>query len=368
MRERRAAWSRRAFVAAVAGAASAAEIDRHRTFPSDSRKFPDPATEFEVIRLTDPAFTSRLPEHYNRALSRRGGFLIYSSDRTGSMQVFRLDLKSGESRQLTEAEALDPGSVNLMPDERGICFVDGPTLRYSPIGSPRSRDIYEVEEGWTRGPGVNVTVDGVSAVFAEQKGGASRLRLVGMAKGGAVTVTEAPFPIAHPQARPKRAQILYRQANESLWLVNLDGKSNRRLRTAPGAIGPAMWNADGKTILYLNYPEDKTRLHSIRELTPDENLDRNIAPTSQFVHFGANSDASVFVGASRNAASPHILILLRITRRELTVCEHRASDPSMVAPIFSPNSQRIYFHSDKHGKPAIYQIRVERFVEKTEDS
>jgi oligogalacturonide lyase len=92
-----------------------------------------------------------------------------------------------------------------------------------------------------------------------------------------------------------------------------------------------------------------------------------VAKTSQFVQFDANHDTSVFVGASRNKASPHILLLLRTTQRELTLCEHRASDPAMAAPVFSADSQQVYFQSDKEGKSVIYRIHVERFVEKTDE-
>jgi oligogalacturonide lyase len=91
-----------------------------------------------------------------------------------------------------------------------------------------------------------------------------------------------------------------------------------------------------------------------------------VARTSQFVDFGFNRDTSVFTGASRNAASPTVLILLRVTRRELTLCEHRASHPETVAPMFSPDSQRLYFQSDRDGKPALYGLNVERLVERTE--
>jgi oligogalacturonide lyase len=40
----------------------------------------------------------------------------------------------------------------------------------------------------------------------------------------------------------------------------------------------------------------------------------------------------------------------------------------MVSPIFSPNSQNVFFMSDQHGKPAIYRIAVDRLVEQTEES
>jgi len=136
---------------------------------------------------------------------------------------------------------------------------------------------------------------------------------------------------------------------------------------APGGTGTAHWSGDGKTLLYLNFPEDPTQLNTIREYAPDTQTDKLVAKTSQYVDFGCNRDTSVFVGASRNAASPVVLIMLRLTRRELTLCEHRSSHPDMVAPQFAPDAQRIYFQSDRHGKPALYCLHVERLVEKIED-
>ena len=88
--------------------------------------------------------------------------------------------------------------------------------------------------------------------------------------------------------------------------------------------------------------------------------------TSQFVAFGGNGDSSVFVGASGSKASPYVLLLVRSVKRELTLCEHRASDPALVNPMFSPNSQRIFFQSDRDGKMAIYAMVVEKLVAETE--
>jgi oligogalacturonide lyase len=127
-----------------------------------------------------------------------------------------------------------------------------------------------------------------------------------------------------------------------------------------------MWSPDGRSVYYLLLPNEPRVLNNLRELVPDTNTDRMIAPTSQFAAFASNGDGSVFVGASGSKASPHVLLLLRVTRREFTLCEHRASDPSATAPLFSPGSQSILFQSDKHGRPAIYSMRVEKLVEKTE--
>jgi oligogalacturonide lyase len=343
-----------------------AEGQKGTEYPSDWRRYADPSTELEVYRLTDPAYSSALPAYYNRPIARHNAFLLFACDRNGSPQAFRIDLKSGETVQLTDARMLDTDSLNLLPDSRAFACFDDRVLRLVTLQNLREREIYTVPDQWERGAGVSVSGDGAVALFAERQGDNSRLRSVPLGRGGARTIVEAPFEIQHPIARPGRAQVMYRDGGQALWLVNSDGAQKRQLRLASGRIGPANWSADGRILLYLRFPEDRTQLNEIREHTPDANTDKLVARTSQFVHFGFNRDTSVFVGASRNTASPTVLLLLRVTRREFTLCEHRASSPAMVEPMFSPDAQRVYFESDRHGKPAIYCMHVEKLVEKIE--
>ncbi|HZT29135.1 MAG TPA: oligogalacturonate lyase family protein [Bryobacteraceae bacterium] len=343
-----------------------AQREKLPVVPTERTRYSDPTTEFEVERLTDPAHACNLPAYYGRVISRRNSFLLYWSDRTGSRQAFHMDAKSGESRQLTEAEALDGSSLSLLPDERGFCYFDGPSLHVQNLTHPRQRQIYQVPEGWERSPGSSITSDGLYALFAEGRQGRSRLRAISLRNGAARTVLEVDGAIEHPLERPRRAQVLYRQGEQALWVVNQDGRQNRKLHTPDGRIGPANWSPDGRSLLYLLFPADPSQLHAIREAFPDQNTDRMVSKTSQFAHFGFNSNTSVFVGASQNRASPTILLLVRVARRELTLCEHRASNPAMVAPRFSPDSQKIYFQSDRDGRPAIYRVPVEKLVERTD--
>jgi oligogalacturonide lyase len=359
--------SRRSFLAsALAAARLAAQAPRGQTFPSETHRYQDPTTELDVYRLTDPEHSSTLPAYYNRAIARASGALLFASDRTGAPQAFRMDLKTGETSQLTEAVDLDGSSLTLTPDHRSFAFFAGRSLFLASLAAPRQRELYRVPEGWERAPGMSVGPDGTHATFAERSGTGSRLRMVSLSQGVPRTVLEGPFPIAHSIHRPGRAQILYRQDEAALWLVDSDGQQNRRLKVAAGRSMDPNWAADGRAILYLNYPEDPTGLHAIRELAPDTGADRLVAKTSQFASFAFNRDTSVFVGASANRASPTVLILLRVTRRELTLCEHKASHPESATLVFSPDSQSIYFQSDREGKPAIYCLHVQRLVEKTD--
>ncbi len=358
--------SRRVFLAAVPSLCTAATSGKGAVFPSAVFRYADPTTEFPVFRLTDPRHTSVLPPHYARAISRKNNFLIYASDASGTMQAYRMDLKSGQSRLLTEADSFEPSCFTLAPDERSVLYVDGGGLFSSSLSSLRSRLLYQPAEGF-QSTGLSLTEDGLAALLVEKNGSRCRLQLIRMADGTAMTLVEIDGDeIVDPSPRPRRASVLYRRAG-GVWLANLDGKQNYRLKLADGQAISAAWSPDGRTVLYLNVPADPHRLRNIREFTPDTNEDKAVSQTTQYACFERNADASVFVGASASKASPHVLLLVRAVQREFTLCEHRASDPARVSPVFSPNSQNVFFTSDQHGKPAICRIAVERLVETTEE-
>jgi oligogalacturonide lyase len=344
-----------------------AATDRGATFPSDSGRYPDPLTSIDVYRLTSPQYSTSMTAYYNRGIAHNSSWMLCSCDRGGSPQPFHLDLKTGEMKQLTQAEGLDGTTLTLTPDNRSFVYATARSIWHAPVsGGSRDREIYKIAEGWDRAGSISVGPDGTHVTLVERKGETSRLRMLPLAgAAGARTVIEAPVAISDPIPRPMRAQILYRQGADEVWMVNMDGAQNRRLKLAPGGVGTPNWSTDGRTILYLNFPEDKTQLNNLREFTPDAGTDKMIGKTSQFASFGANRDASVFVGASRNTASPAVLLFVRSGRGERTLCEHK-SRAEWVSPVFSPDSQRIYFQSDRHGKPAIYSMHVEKLVEKTE--
>ena len=331
------------------------------------KRYADPATELEVVRLTDPAFSSGMTAPHLRQFTRRGESLLYWSERysaesPGARQAFFLDLKKGESRQLTQAPALDPFSLSLSPDERSFVFFDGRSLYDSTLSSAAPRQIHLVPENAVRS-GLTVATDG-AVLFSEREKGKSRIFSVLRQQSRSIADTDR--EIEELMARPRHTQVLYRTSGESpFWLVNGDGSGNRQLKTEPGRTGSALWIPSGRTFVYLHIPEDQKELITLREYAPDDDSDKLLAKTSQFISASPNADASVFTGASRSRATAYVLILLRVARRELTLCEHRASDPAIVQPVFSPDSQNVLFVSDRHGKPALYQVHVGRFVEET---
>ncbi|MCW5983440.1 MAG: PD40 domain-containing protein [Bryobacteraceae bacterium] len=358
-------WSRRAFLLSCSAPALAAAPPKNSVFPSEVVRYADPSTEFIVHRFTDPANSCRLPEYYCRFVSRNRSFLVYASDRTGAQQIFQMDLKTGQNRLLTEAARLDPASVTLFPDERSVAYFDGSSLNRLWLNNRRVRRLYDVANGFEHAGAFALSADGRRAVLVEKSGDRSRLRLINVAAASAVTVYESNGLLRNPLPRPNGATILFQGSDDAWWLIDFDGRNNRRLETAPGRCVQALWSPDGRTILYLNVPSVPRELHTLREFTLAENRDRLVARTTQFVRFSQNRNASVFVCASGAKASPYIMLLLRVGR-ELTLCEHRASDPSRITAAFSPDSRWIFFESDRDGKPAIYGMPVTQLVEQTE--
>jgi oligogalacturonide lyase len=361
--------TRRTFLAAAA--ASAARADTTAVFPAEWRRYPDPATEFEVLRLTDSSRDSYLPRPYNRAISRRGHFLIYTTDRGSGRTLERMDLKSGQSREIAREGGGGGGILETSPtlsaDEKTAYYVAQDGVYTASLNGGKTHRVYTMPDGASASGGFSVSDDSLNAFLIERaSSGRYRLLVIPLRGGPAVTAVESPDPLSDPIPRPRRAGVLYRHGSE-IWLVNYDGAQNRRLRlAASGDPGQASWSPEGRQVVYLNFPGDHTQLTSIREATPDTNEDRQVAATSQFVSFGLNGDGSVIAGASGSKASPYVLLMVRSVRRELTLCEHRAADPALVCPVFAPDSRRVYFQSDRHGKLAIYSINVERLVTETE--
>jgi len=158
-RIRKHRYSRRAFLASMTVATCAAQTtSKGRILPSVAVRYADPATEFTVVRLTDPKFSSSLPAAGNRGVTARQ--LLYASDLDGKWQVFRMDLKTKESRQLTESENLDAASIAQLGNERGFLHFDGPRLLETAFPTLKERELYRVPEGFDKMPGASYSDDG----------------------------------------------------------------------------------------------------------------------------------------------------------------------------------------------------------------
>jgi len=192
-------FTRRSLLAAGLELPLSGQVKKGTEFPAESKRYADPSTELEVFRLTDPEHTSTLPAYYNRATTRNSGTLLFCSDRSGSQQAFRMDLKTAQMRQLTDAKGFDGSSLTLTPDNRSFCYFAGRVLWISNLTSLRERKLYEIPEGWERCPGMSVGPAGTHAIFGERKSDTSR---GGFERGAGAVCNERPDRPADARADP----------------------------------------------------------------------------------------------------------------------------------------------------------------------
>ena len=353
-----AALSRRVFLGCLPALAAA----EYAVIPSELKRFRDPSTELDLLRYTDPAHASYLIPAQLRSVSQKSNFLLFCSDRSGTNQVYRLDIKSGETRQLTSSEGVQPAGVALLPDDKTFCCLHDRRLELFRIGSAKPKLLFESDREWT--PTALGLHDDGRLIVLEQNGPRCALRSIGVDKRAFESLLETDSAIDMLRPRPHSNALFYRKDGK-YWLYDYDKRTEHEIRTDPVTIPCVFWSADGNSLLYLCTPEGGRGVQ-MREHFPDSGEDKLIAPTSQFATFAANRNGSVFAGVSGSKASPYILLLLRVTRRELTLVDHRAVSPSEVVIYFTPDSQRIFYHGDRSGKCCIYCIPADKLVEPTD--
>ena len=317
-------------------------------------RFSDPTTETIVVRLTNPATTSLLPAATNRFVSAKERFLVFSSDRTGTPTPFQIDLRTGIATAIVKTKNLHPDSMCLDEHGKFLYLLDGTTLQEITLANRKIRTLAE---------DISAFSAEVPAQILVVRGG----RLEGLNDPESVLAEDV-----EPSClvRPGGGGCLFeRQATSGreFWYVPTRPDAPRKpVLLAKGRVSNPFWSPQGESLLILrDVPVGDVLVSEIHEIVPETGAEQCVARTSQFAAFAPNGDGSVYVGASRSKAQPTVILLVRSVRRELTLCEHRASHPVSVSPVFSPDSRRVYFQSDHQGKSALYSVNVELLVEPT---
>jgi len=268
---------------------------------------------------------------------------------------------------MSNATALDPRSAALTSDDRWVVYADGDQIIALQRDSLREQVLTRSFSGTALSGGVVASPDRLTFFFIESAGSGARIKSVRLRPGPVQALAESAESVVEVAPNPRRALIAWRTTGGAILIGGLDGSKPRSIECPDGRVLQFHWAHDGQSILYLLEPADKSKLVEIREQQVDSRADTLISKTSQFACFAPNSNGSAFVGASRSKASPHILLLLRSTKREFTLCEHGDSDPASCRPVFTPDSQSVVFNSQMHGKRALYVAAVEKLIEKTTD-
>ncbi len=395
--------SRRAFLGGAAAPLLGARRGSGRGVRVASRIAPflDPLTERKLFRLTELSVLHHLPHYHHRFIARNNSFILLSSERPGTRQIYRLDLPEGKMVQLTEGPGIHPYSPALDAGERAFFYLQNDTLKRAAVRGRSERRIYESDTGWRMSGHLSVSdksryvavvemkvgdrVNGFEGQFRRQPN--CRIRVVDVARRRSWVAVESNHWLTHPQFQPGGTDILY--SHEGPWdkvegrlrLVRLDGKYRKNIRPRQGseALGHEHWSSSGQEVCFVFYPDASWRQSTVNCIHINSGRERTLADCSQFAWMSPNADDSVFVGASRRAAGRNIYLLFPLLKREVTIAVHlstaksypiagrRRLDPfaAWPEPVFSPDSRWMYFVTDREGKPAVYRMDLSDLVEET---
>jgi oligogalacturonide lyase len=123
------------------------------------KSYRDNETGRIVTKLTTDKFLNHHPYFYNKMITNDNRSLIFSSNRDGLRNLYKLDLISGETKQLTEGENISDFSPILTNDNKHLVFCRGERIILMDIVSLEEEVIYETPKGWVSGENPSISSD-----------------------------------------------------------------------------------------------------------------------------------------------------------------------------------------------------------------
>ena len=216
----------------------------------------------EAVQVTRDAAVD-----WNPVWAPDGKFLYFSSDRSGSMNLWRVQIDEETGRTQAEPEPVTTGAsgdgmhLTLSSDGNRIAYglqdrranimrVDFDPSTATVVGNPIAVTAGSLPVG-----SVEPSPDGTSLVF--YRVGVQEDIFVSNADGTGVRgLTNDRYFDRYPRWSPDGARISFysnRGGRYQLWTINPDGRSLRQLTDGPGDLAHSAWSPDGARVAYTDF-------------------------------------------------------------------------------------------------------------------
>jgi oligogalacturonide lyase len=381
-------------------------------------KYIDEITGAEVIRLTEPNRLSHHMYFYNRMTTKDGSKLLYCAEINEERQLYLMDLQSGEAHQLTQGDELDDYGGVISADDKYIFYQQKGGVWKQNLDTFKKELVYLVPQDYS-GSGWGMSddnrylaiVETKVSTLPERKKGTNwdffaitcrakphcRIVYVDLLTGNYHTVIEDDCWFGHAQIRPGDPNTIlfchegpYDLIDARLWVVQSDGSNYRCLKEQPSdlIITHEFWVPDGSKVAFVYRETTGDKTENIRLVTPDTMEEEILMPCSPFAHFICDKKNTFMVGDAQGSDVPiHLLspekcssdheikndfiYLIDVAKKtERKLCYHGTSwkaihgtpQDSHPHPCFTEDNRYVIFVSDREGKPCIYRIDLNQFV------
>lgn len=381
-------------------------------FYNEFKEFTDNLTGRKIVQLTGDDCLSHHPYFYNKMVTEDGRYLIYASDRSGNRNLYKLDLNSGQTTQLTDTDL----SQNQFSDFSPILSKDDQCMYYMAcngiikidLNTLEEEMVYESDSDFLIGF-FGISMDGNYIIIQdinkedvvldkdnwdkleaqwEQEPHCRLIYLDIKANKWHIVLDEHGCWIGHPLIRPgNNNHIMFChegpqwRIDARLWLINSDGSNMRCAKPRVDEdkiITHEFWLTDGSALAYVH--KDHNDIATIRTIDP-VTLEENIMMTCTYnCHLNTNRDHTYLVGDGQPEEAvlpetgndrvetmthnkPYLFLIDVKNRSEEILCRHGSTfkpygnlQDSHPHPYFTPDSKAIIFTSDMGGLPAVYKV------------
>jgi Tol biopolymer transport system component len=307
--------------------------------------------------------TDRGGNDWGPAWAPDGRFVYFSSDRGGSMNLWRIAIDPAEGRTVGDPEPLPtPSTFAAHPS----VSADGTRLVYTSVLTtqnieravldPEADTILErfpVTTGSRQWSSPDPTADGSRIAFYTRDLPEGDLYVVNRDGTGLRRITGDPAIDRVPRWSPDGTSIAYfsdRSGVLEVWVIGADGSGNRRITYTDDMTVPGGWSPDGRRLAITMVSDVAFIIDVSRDW--DEQTPQRLAPDTALAQFAVNDwspDGTRLAGMSGFADSG-------VGYYEIATGQHVRLTDFGQWPVWMPDSRRILFVS---GGKAFYLVDAE---------
>ncbi|MBO5218302.1 MAG: PD40 domain-containing protein [Clostridia bacterium] len=361
-----------------------------KTWPDERYTYTDPDTGAEVTRLTSHRGNSNHLYFTNNSFYDEGRRIVFQSDRDNAVNLFSMELATGEIEQLTDIAPLPyPKEYSLHTSfvdgvRATCCFFAGDSLMLLDLKTKEVREIYRMPPKY-RSHITSITADGkyvLTSIFEDTSD-----RIVGKrdvrkiwetqphsqilripVDGGAPEVLHEGIYLAHVNASPTDPDLFtfchegaWNQVDHRLWLMNIASGEIVRLHPCGEGevIGHEYWYADGR---HIGYHGHKPGARQLGRISWDGKDDRAWEFPFNTGHIFSR-DERLIVGDGER--SGRYLRLWRLMEdgyeAPRALCLHDCTfkrQRAHVHPAITPDGRAVLYTSDESGYEQVYLVRI----------
>ena len=188
-------------------------------------------------------------------LSLSGTKIYFTSDRTGTKEIWSMDYDGSNQRQLTNLKAITNFPA-VSADGKLFAFMTfaagNPQIRIHTTDTSRRQTFVNPVSSTVTTP--EFTPDGKNILFAATIDGWLQLMMAGIDGSGMRRLSNIQKIEVSPRVNPKTGSDLLfisgRSGRQQLWHMNLDGTDREMLTTGEGDVANPSWSPDGHHIAF----------------------------------------------------------------------------------------------------------------------